>query len=285
METPEVLPGLDALGEDLLLLAIRPNGTVGSAAKIDYGLMGSELVRLAAARRVDIVGDRIIVRSADPTGDAELDGALGSVVAARKPPRPKHWVGHPRKHIRDAYLSRLVSAGALGPERGGLFGQRRYRVADEGRMAAARARLDAIAQSQGPVDVTSAAVGGLAHAVGLDHLIYPGFGARPLRKRLAEIAAGKWTAPAPAGPSVTSAAAAVSRAATDAAMTAATDAAVQAATDAAVQAATDAAVQAATDAAVQAAVHAATAAATQAAVHAAHDAGAHGSAGAGGGHH
>ena len=54
---------------------------------------------------------------------------------------------------------------------------------------------------------------GLAHAVGLDHLLYPGFGARPLRKRLTEIAAGKWTAPAPDGASVTAAAAAVSGAA------------------------------------------------------------------------
>lgn len=115
-------PGLDALGEDLLLLAIRPNGTTGSAAKIDYGLMGSELVRLAAAGRVDIVGDRIIVRSADPTGDPELDSALGSVAAARKPPRPRTWVGHPRKQIRSAYLSRLVFAGALSAGRGGVFG-------------------------------------------------------------------------------------------------------------------------------------------------------------------
>jgi hypothetical protein len=269
MTTPEVAPGLDALGEDLLLLAIKPNGAVGPAAKIDFGLMGSELVRLAAAGRVDIADDRIIVRSAQPTGDPELDGALGSVAAARKPPRPKAWVGHPRKHIRDAYLSRLVAAGALGPERGGLFGQRRYRIADTGRAAAARSRLDAIAQSQGPVDVASAATGGLAHAVGLDHLLYPGFGARALRKRLAEIASGQWTAPAPGGADASAVAAAVSRAATGAA----------------VSAATDAAMQAATDAAVQAAVQAATTAATQAAVHAAHDAGAHAGGAAGGGHH
>jgi Golgi phosphoprotein 3 GPP34 len=78
---PEATPGLDALGEDLLLLAIKPNGTVGSAAKIDYGLMASELVRLAAVGRADIVGDRIIVRSASPTGDPELDGALGNAGA------------------------------------------------------------------------------------------------------------------------------------------------------------------------------------------------------------
>jgi hypothetical protein len=262
MTTPEVTPGLDGLGEDLLLLAIKPNGTVGSAARIDYGLMGSELVRLAAAGRV-------IVRSAQPTGDPELDGALGSLAAARKPPRPKHWVGRPRTHIRDAYLSRLVSAGALSRERGGLFGQQRYRVADTGRAAAARSRLDAIAQSQGPVDVNSAAFGGLAHAVGLDHLLYPGFGARALRKRLAEIASGRWTAPAPGGDDASAVTAAVS----------------QAATGAAISAATDAAVQAATDAAVQAAVQAATTAATHAAVHAAHDAGAHAAGGAGGGHH
>ena len=60
--------GWTRLGEDLLLLAIRPNGTIGSAAKIDFGLMGSELVRLAAPSRVDIAGDRIIVRSARPDG-------------------------------------------------------------------------------------------------------------------------------------------------------------------------------------------------------------------------
>ena len=271
MKTPKVTPGLDALGEDLLLLAIKPNGTVASAAKIGYGLMGSELVRLAAAGRVDIVGGLIVVRSPVPTGDPELDGALAGLAAARRPPWPRYWVGHPRKHIRDAYLSRLVSAGALSSERGGLFGQRRYRIADTGRAAAARARLDAIAQSQGPVDVTSAAVGGLAHAVGLDHLLYPGRGARPPRRRLAEIAAGKWTEPAPGGAAATAAAAAVTRAAADTATAAGTDAAMQAATDAAVEAA----------------VHAATAAATHAAVHAAHDAGAHASGGdgGGGGHH
>lgn len=304
MEMPEARPGLATLGEDLLLLLIRPNGTVGSAAKVDFGLMGSELVRLAAAARVEITGDRIIVRSAAGTGDPELDGALASLAAARKPPRPRHWVGHPRKGIRDAYLRRLVAAEALSADRGGIFGGWRYRVTDSGRAARARATLDAIAQSQGEVDVTSAAIGGLAHAVGLDRLLYPGFGARP-RKRLAEIAAGQWTEPAPSGASASaesasaeSASAAVtaaesasaasaavtaaaSPAVTDAAMQAATDAAMQAATDAAVQAATDAAVQAATDAAVHAAVHAATAAATHAAVHAAHDTGAS----AAGGHH
>jgi Golgi phosphoprotein 3 (GPP34) len=217
METPEVMPGLATLGEDLLLLLIKPGGTVGSADKVGFGLMSSELIRLAAAGQVEIAGDRIVVRDAARTGDPDLDGALASLTAARKPPRPRHWVRRPRKGIRDAYLSRLVSAGAVSAERGGIFGGRRYRVADAGRVARAQATLDAIAQSAGQVDVTSAAIGGLAHAVGLGRLRYPGSGGRAPRKRLTEIASGRWTAPAAGGAATTAATQAAVRAARDAA--------------------------------------------------------------------
>jgi hypothetical protein len=240
---------LSTLGEDLLLLSVRPqDGRIMTLQRISYGLMGSELVRLAAAGRVDIVSDRIVVRFAAPTGDAELDVALASITQARRPPRPRAWVGRPRRSIRDEYLARLVSAGALHTERGGIFGGIRYRIAAPDRVAAARSRLDGIAQSSGPVDVTQAAFGGLAHAVGLDRALYPGFGARPLRKRLTEIATGKWTAAAPGAAAVGPATAAVFAAAA-----ASSDAAIRAATAAATQAATQAAMQAATDAAVAAA--------------------------------
>jgi hypothetical protein len=43
---------METLGEDLLLLAVRPDGKLGASAKLRFGLSGSELVRLAAARRV-----------------------------------------------------------------------------------------------------------------------------------------------------------------------------------------------------------------------------------------
>jgi Golgi phosphoprotein 3 (GPP34) len=55
--------------------------------------MGAELVRLAADRRVDVTGDRIVVLDAAPTGDPELDAALASLAQARRPPRPKKWDG------------------------------------------------------------------------------------------------------------------------------------------------------------------------------------------------
>jgi hypothetical protein len=60
---------MDTLGEDLVLLSLSPDsGRVRTAQKIGYGLMGSELVRLAASGRVDVQAGRLVVRSAAPTG-------------------------------------------------------------------------------------------------------------------------------------------------------------------------------------------------------------------------
>ena len=43
-----IVVGMESLGEDLLLLSIRPDrGRIGNADKVDFGLMGAELVRLA----------------------------------------------------------------------------------------------------------------------------------------------------------------------------------------------------------------------------------------------
>lgn len=92
-------PGLSTLGEDLLLLSVRPGDG-----------------RIATSGRIDIVKDRIIVRDTTPTGDAELDTALQSFTLARRPRRPKTWVGHPRRAILDTYLARLLAAGALSAE-------------------------------------------------------------------------------------------------------------------------------------------------------------------------
>jgi hypothetical protein len=244
---------LSTLGEDLLLLSIRPgDGRIATTSRIGFGLMGSELIRLAASARIDIVKDRIIVRDTTPTGDAELDTALQSFTLARRPPRPKTWVGHPRRAILDTYLARLLSAGALSAEARGIFGRKRYTVTAPARLADARSRLDTIAQSEGQqVSTAEAAFGGLAHAIGLDRVLYPGFGARRVHKRLAQIGAGKWTAPGP-----TSTATSAATAAVDAAARASTDAATQAATQAAMDAAIQAAVQASTEAAISAAVSA-----------------------------
>lgn len=238
---------MDTLGEDLVLLSLGPDsGRVRTAQKIGYGLMGSELVRLAASGRVDVQDGRIIVLGGAPTGHAELDEALASIAASRRPPRAERWVGHPRRDICASYLDRLAAAGRVRREGRVLT---RWRVVDVQRVTEARARLEASAVPGAELDQAQAALGGLAHAIGLDAVLYPGWANRHVRKRFQQIAKGQWVA--------TAASRSAAASATQAAADAATQAAVGAATQAAVNAATQAAVQAATQAAVDASVAAA----------------------------
>jgi hypothetical protein len=244
---PEPADVLRTLGEDLLLLSIRPdNGKVATAGRIDYGLMGSELVRLAASRRIEVAADRVVILDRAATGDAELDAALLSITGARRPPRAENWVGLPRRGIRNAYLERLTAAGVLRVEPSPILGLRRYRIAEPERVARARARLDAIAVSAGPgLDVRQTAFGGLACAIDLDNVLYPGRAGRPLRARLAQIAQAETISGARAagiGPGGGAAGGGSGAAAAQAGTSVESAAAVHAATSAAVHAATSAAV-------------------------------------------
>jgi Golgi phosphoprotein 3 (GPP34) len=260
---------METLSDDLLLLSIRSDGAIGTAAKLRFGLSGAELVRLAALRRVDIERGRIIILDETPTGDALLDEALTSMAGGRRPPAAKAWVAHQRGDLTQRYLERLANAGTIRavPRKAlGFIPKTGWTVLDAGRLAAARARLDAIASGSVGLDVEQAALAGLASAIGLPFLLYPGFAARAERKRVA--AAGRSGGPATHA----------TKAAADAAS--GTDAAFGVATQAAVSAATYAATQAAVQASIDAATQAAVSAATEAAHHAASDAGQ-----AGGGHH
>jgi Golgi phosphoprotein 3 (GPP34) len=263
---------MDKLADDLVLLSIRPNGVIGTATKLRFGLSGAELVRLAALRRVDIERGRIIILDRAQTGDVLLDEALMSMEGLR-PLTAKAWVAHFREDVTRRYLERLVSAGTIRAERRkavGLIPVTGWTVLDAGRLAAARARLDAIAYGAGGVDSGQAALAGLASAIGLPSLVYPGFAGRAARKRVTTV--GRNRAPEK---HVTKEAADVTEI-SDTALDAAARSAAAAAGDAALRATADAAVQASIDAATQAAVSAA----TDAAHHAASDGG-H----VGGGHH
>jgi hypothetical protein len=261
---------MDELCDDLLLLAVRPDGTLALPAHLRFGMSGAELVRLAAARRVDIERGRIVVLDTTPTGDELLDAALGSMAGGRRGPSAKAWVARHRPGLVHLYLARAAAAGTIREERGtrlGFIPVTRWLVTDAARAAAARARLEAVAAGTGPVGQEQAALAGLAAASGVALVAFPGRAGSAARKRLRE-----------AGKRDPASAAAISAAADNAA-----DAATRSATDAATRAAMDAAVRAATDAAVNAAVSAATdaavSAATDAAAHAAHGGG------AAGGHH
>jgi Golgi phosphoprotein 3 (GPP34) len=210
---------LAALGEDLFLLSIRRrDGKLLTRGRIDSALMASELIRLAAAGRAWIAEGRIAARDPAATGDPELDAALVSLAGLTFPPRPETWLGLPRRGIRAAYAARLTSAGALRLESGRVLGTPRYhigtpryRVTDASRAAEARSRLDAVTQSAGPPatgpqycrppttgpqstgpqsdpDPAQAALAGLASAIGLGDVLYPGRAGRAQRARMAQIA-------------------------------------------------------------------------------------------------
>jgi hypothetical protein len=199
---------VDWLGEDLLLLALDGGrGRVGRTYMISYGLMGAELVRLAACGRIDIVDDEVVVRSPAPTGDAELDAALARIGEPTTPPWPDEWV--PRPGILSRYLERLTATGVICEQsRSGITRWPRWRITQAPRLAEARQRLDLLACSAGPVDLSQTAYAALACALRLDRVLYPGRRRRAERARLREIAAGHWTTrPALAGDSTDAAAA------------------------------------------------------------------------------
>ncbi|HEY8047170.1 MAG TPA: GPP34 family phosphoprotein [Streptosporangiaceae bacterium] len=202
MDPPASGPALAALGEDLFLLSIRArDGKLMTRRRIDSALMGSELVRLAAAGRAWISEGRIAVRDRAATGDTELDAALAGLAGAPFPPRPETWVGLPRPGIRDAYAARLIAAGVLRLEPGRLPGTARYHVTDAPRAAAARSRLDAATQAHGgPAGPAPAALAGLGRATGLAGVVYPGRDGQPRRARMAEIARQQVIARTAAGP-------------------------------------------------------------------------------------
>ena len=253
---------MESLGEDIVLLAVKPDGHLGAWDKLRFALAGSELVRLAAARRVEVVDKRIVLADAGPVEDPFLAAALADIRRSKRPPRAVDWVTrHGRQRLVDEYLARLTEAGVIRAERRkvlGLFTATRWYVVDIGRQGNVRSRLDEIARGSGPVDSAQAALGGLVHAVQLDAVLYPGRDGKAARQRLKAIARRDATA-----------------------IRASTDAAIRAAT----QAATDAAIQASTDAAIQASVQASIDAAVSASVTATHDAGHSGHGGAAGGHH
>ena len=189
-------PALAALGEDLFVLSIRlRDGKLLIRGRIDSALMASELIRLAAAGRAQIAEGRIAVRDRTPAGDAELDSALLSLAGAATPPRPETWAGLPRPGIRDAHATRLISAGVLRMGSSRLLGTSRYQIIDPSRVAAARSRLDAVTESSRPPDdLAQAALAGLASAIGLGAVLYPGRDGRTARARMAQIARQQVTA-------------------------------------------------------------------------------------------
>lgn len=179
-----------SLGEDLVLLALRPNGTMHAHQKLRFALSGSELFRLAEMGRVEL-STWITVREVRETGDALLDAALADICARGVGSPPRSWIARARPGLRERYLERLAGKGVVRLEKHralGLFRVNRWRILDIGHAQEVRARLDAIATSTGELTPDQIAFAGLVHVAGLDEALYPAGPGAEARARLRQIA-------------------------------------------------------------------------------------------------
>src|SRR5262249_33483769 len=147
----------------MLLSVWQGGGRVTAPNVTGVGLMGAELVLLAASGRVDITPGRTPGLAGAPRGAAAPRAARAGRAARRRPPRAKAWCSRPRRGICDAYLARLAAAGVLRRQeqtRLGFIRVTRWQGTDTARVADARARLDAIARGTGEGGLGQAGVGG-----------------------------------------------------------------------------------------------------------------------------
>jgi hypothetical protein len=192
---------METLGEDIVLLALAPNGRLMLWDRLQFALAASELVRLVASGLVELVDGRIVAVSPEPAApnDRMLIAALDSIRKNKMPPRVDAWVSGRGQRIVDAYLGALDAAGTIRTERRKMLGltvATRWYVVDEARQSQARARLDEIAQAdgidedgEGTSSPEQATLAGLVGAIGLGKKLYPGPAGAAACERLA--AAGR----------------------------------------------------------------------------------------------
>lgn len=171
------LTNVDCLADDLLLLAVRGNGTLAARGKLRFGVAAAELIQLAARGSVDISDSQITVLDSSSTGDPLLDDALASMTTGATAPSVKIWVGLNRPGLTVRHLAALMAAGTIREGQRkvlGLFPDMRLKITDPERQAQARARLDAIASGASEIGPEQAALAGLADAVGLAAVLYRG---------------------------------------------------------------------------------------------------------------
>jgi Golgi phosphoprotein 3 (GPP34) len=185
---------VETLGDDLVLLALLPDGTVKSE-RLRYVIRGSELVRLAAARRVEVRGQHvtrqvITVLDKKPTGDALLDAALADM--ARREWYARTWVTWAAMTLPAKYLKRLAAGGIVRKKHRrvrGILWKSHWIVVDDGRMAQARERLDRIVRSRTTADLRpeDLVLGALVHAADLELVHYHGREASRAARRLTKV--------------------------------------------------------------------------------------------------
>lgn len=165
-----------AVAEDFMLLALKHDDgkpLIGHL-QLECGLAAAVLVELARSGRIDVQGDVVVVRDSTPLGLEQEDAALARI-AAEDAHDPQWWVGSLRRGLAEGVMRRLVAGGDVKEERVrrfGVFPEVRHPSTDGAADRSARERLTAVIEG-GPVDPDSLALLSIAHATGLDRVLFP----------------------------------------------------------------------------------------------------------------
>jgi hypothetical protein len=188
--------------EELALIGYADDGTpVTDGMHLDNGLGGALLLELALAEKVDVEGDRVVVRDPAPAGHPMLDAALRRI-AEDKPRKAKDWVAKFAKGARGQVMAGLVAQGVVREEKGKvllIFPRTKYPAAHGVEPVAetdARQRMRAAVAGTGPVEPRTAALCALVAATGLDKKVFADLERRQVKARLKEISQGEWAAAA-----------------------------------------------------------------------------------------
>lgn len=181
------------IAELVLLLALDDEkGKLDSGVwlQIDSTLGGALLLDLAFRRRVDISGDnepglrtdgrpikpgRFILRDSSPTGDPELDAALGRL-AKVDGKQAEAAIPVAAKGARDALIGRLVDAGVLAENRSkimGLFPTKKFPALQQAPEADLRAAVLAALDDGAAPDQQTGCVIALLQSAKILSVVFP----------------------------------------------------------------------------------------------------------------
>jgi hypothetical protein len=148
------------------------------------------------------VDSHVVATTGPSTGDALLDTALLAIAGDPEGHGPDHWVRHLGRSAHRAVQDHLLAAGVLRRD-----DDRLLHVIPVHRTHETDGRLhhrlqeqldDAVALGHPPSQET-AALASLALTIGLERQLFPRSDRYEVRRRMAEIAEGRWVAPAVAG--------------------------------------------------------------------------------------
>jgi hypothetical protein len=164
-------------------------------SSVEIGLVGSALIQLWLAERIDLVDGLVVVRNSQPIGDPLCDRTIEAILSLDNAHAPRTWVGWLNEGALDRVQDRLMDLGVLarGTSRRLGLGRARFRIADQAAVVTSHARTRyAVLGFERPA-LPTAALCGLIAVLRLEGGLYVNMAAGEVLTRLETI--GRSTPP------------------------------------------------------------------------------------------